>query len=353
VTDSDDGTETVLFEEMIDENVRFQGYEISIHYKITNYLTVVGGMVFALVAGNLSRSQAQHCAAGVGLLVFEAVVWLFETAVSSQHAEPCPMRLAALNGDTTSVMFQQGLERMSTGTCAVVLIQALLWTFNICLHNTGFIPTKVIHLYLGFGLLYAYAIGRFSTESRHACSSDFGMHQLDVWAPIWLALISTPIIVHIYARPFDANKRRDGDAFDKEDDQTAAAGSALIPAFLGPPFRSNYVMWQKEESMEDISTRPDVGLTVCGINIKPAKTVLTLTGIKDSDSSAAAGANEDSFAVRWIKRQIWANCDHASGKFQLPPTEPAKIGAGDSATGAGDEMVKMDNPLDRDVEDAD
>jgi len=265
------------------------------------------------------------------------------------------MRLAALNGDTTSVMFQQGLERMSTGTCAVVLIQALLWTFNtcICLHNTGFIPTKVIHLYLGFGLIYAYTIGRFATESRHACSSDFGMHQLDVWAPIWLALISTPIIVHIYARPFDANKRRDGDAFDKEDDQTAAAGSALIPAFLGPPFRSNYVMWQKEESMEDISTRPDVGLTVCGINIKPAKTVLTLTGIKDSDSSAAAGANEDSFAVRWIKRQIWANCDHASGKFQLPPTEPGKIGAGDSATGAGDEMVKMDNPLDRDVEDAD
>ena len=57
MTDSDDGTETVLFEEMIDENVRFQGYEISIHYKITNYLTVVGGMVFALVAGNLSTNE--------------------------------------------------------------------------------------------------------------------------------------------------------------------------------------------------------------------------------------------------------------------------------------------------------
>lgn len=124
-----------------------------------------------------------------------------------------------------------------------------------------------------FGLLYGAAIGFFGLFSRSACSAFYGVHTIDIYLPLVLAVSMVPMVLFALVRaPRDLAMVRLG--LEKEED---------IPC--------KKALYKKLQSLDIMD--PRFGLKLFGHTIKDGAVFLTINGIEVHEGMEEILKNEE------------------------------------------------------------
>lgn len=114
------------------------------------------------------------------------------------------------------------------------------------------------------GFAYASFVGSFGSLSREACSAYYGIHQADIYLPVFLGIFFTGFILIAYCKVPDSN-------------------SMAVLGLEKPPDGTKRVLYKKLKKFR--LTDPRFGLSLFGHCIKPGPILLTLNYL-EVDSSA-------------------------------------------------------------------
>ena len=149
------------------------------------------------------------------------------------------------------------------------------------------------------GLAYASLVGSFGSVSREACSAYYGIHQADIYLPVFLGIFFTGFVLIAYCKVPDSN-------------------SMAMLGLEKAPDGSKFVLYKKLRNFQ--LTDPRFGLSLFGHCIKPGPILLTLNYLEVDSSACRNGANADI-------NQSLGGLDHGEASAKNPnicPADPSK-----------------------------
>ena len=162
-------------------------------------LTIFGDIGLLLVATHTSTRPRAQFTLGAVTLLFLGVTWLFHTAVASRHLDACELRIGStFSKGSFATFINQTLERVSTGTQAAFVLQAMAWLLSPWVYNTGRLPRNLSGVLFAVGLFYGVLVGVKAGASHASCATPWGVRAFDIYAPVVLAVFASPIALSVY-----------------------------------------------------------------------------------------------------------------------------------------------------------